>query len=341
MSRLKKEELWSGVSLGRQVQVDLGKLGEIKFLNTYLNGYMRPAAESLSPEKRGRWIDDGLVETISFNLQLLENGDSDTAEFESTMDTIEEGIKTHRALKAFGTSLWWKKDSPPLPSATYLDLARRHVRHGASPSIEEGRDIAGVLLAPMMNEALWETDWDRGSSAREQTDRWLRSRYTAELWFYILTSERSQVAWDTLNAICQELVASGDEHIPNELITWGFRAAYGAHQRPAEGPAPRHRIRKLGYTFRDNEIRHVVDLLVQVGMSKTDGCRAVGKGIHRGPRTILKICRKPYVTVFDLAEEGMRRLEPSLYEYLYGPGSDSGLPLALRTFLKSRPPNPR
>ena len=343
MSRLKKEELWSGVSLGRQVQVDLGKLGEIKFLNAYLKGYMRPAAEPLSPEKRGRWIDDGLVETISFNLQLLEGGDSDTAEFESTMDTIEEGIKAHPALLAFAMSLpkGEERVRPPLPSAKYLELARRHVRHGASPSIEEGRDIAGVLLAPMMNEALWETDWDRGSSARERTDSWLRSRDTAELWFYILTSERSQVAWDTLNAICQELVASGDEHIPNELITWGFRAAYGARQRPAEGPAPRHRPRKLGYIFRDNEIRHVVDRLVQVGMPKTDGYRAVGEGINREPITILRICRKPYVTVFDLAEEGMRRLEPSLYEYLYGPGSDSGLPLALRTFLESRPPNPR
>ena len=51
MSRLKLEELLSGVSLGRQVQVDLGKLGEIKFLNAYLKGYMRPAAKPLAPEK--------------------------------------------------------------------------------------------------------------------------------------------------------------------------------------------------------------------------------------------------------------------------------------------------
>ena len=208
-----------------------------------------------------------------------------------------------------------------------------------APPSEEGREIAGVLLAPIMNDALWETDWDGERFARVQTDRWLRSRDTAELRFYILASERSQVAWDTLNVICQELVASGEENIPNELITWGFRAAYGASQRPAEGPAPRHRLRKLGYTLRDNEIRHVVDRLVQVGMLKTDGCRAVGQGIHRGPRTILGICRKPYVTVFDLAEEGMKRLEPSFHEYLYGPNpdSDSDLTRALRAFLESRP----
>ena len=216
------------------------------------------------------------------------------------MDTNEEGIRAHPALNAFEMSLPEGEEGvrPSLPSAKYLDLARRHVKHGGTsgPSVEEGCRFARVLLVPFMDETLWETDWDRDSLAETEADRWLRSRDT-ELWFYILASERSQVAWDTLNMICQELVASGEEDIPNELITWGFRAAYGARQRPAEGPAPRHRLRKLGYTLRDNEIRHVVDRLVQVGMPKTDGCRAVGKGVdswanHHPPHLPEALCHR-------------------------------------------------
>ena len=325
MSRLKKEELWSGVSLGRQVQVDLGKLGEIKFLNAYLKGYMRPAAEPLSPEKRGRWIDDGLVETISFNLRLLEGGDSDTAEFESTMDTIEEGIKAHPALLAFAMSLPKGEEGvrPPLPSAKYLELARRHVKRGASPSIEEGRDIAVVLLAPFMRKALWETDWDREVHVGIQAASWLRSRDLAELRDYIQASERSLVAWDTLKAICQRLAASAEEDVPRELLMWDFWAHYGFRQRPAKGPAPRHRVRKVGYILRNNEIRHTVDLLTQVGMRKTDGYQAVADATVLGQIIVLRICQKPYMTIFDLGEDAMKRLEPSYHASLSNADSDS------------------
>ena len=265
-------------------------------------------------------------------------------EFESKMDTIEEGIRAHPALNAFEMSLWRKKDRPPLPSAKYLALSRRHVRHGATkrPSVEEGSQIAGVLLAPFMHRALWETDWNRETLAQGQAASWLGSRDLAGLRHYILASERSLVAWDTLEAICQQLGASGEKDVPNELITWGFRAAYGARPRPAEGPAPRHRLRKVGYILRDNEIRHTVDLLTQVGMTKTAACQAVAKGTDPepttagrrravenktslGPSTVIRICRKPYSTVFDLGEEAMKRLEPSYYVFWSGPGSDSSL----------------
>ena len=338
MSRARLERFLFEASMGLhdQAQVDLGKLGEL----TFLKGYMRPGAERLAPEELGRCIDDGLVESIWFALWRLESAATSTEEFESTMDTIEEGIKTHRALKAFGTSLWRKKDSPPLPSATYLDLARRHVRHGAKrPSVDEGSQIARVLLAPSMNEALWETDWDREKLAQAHAVGWLRRRDPDELWYYILASERSVVAWDSLKVIRQRLVESGEEDIPGELLTWYFWAGHGARQRPKEDPAPPHRVRKLGYILRDNEFRHIVDRLVQVGMPKTDACRAVGQGIHRGPRTILKICQKPYTTFAELQEEAMRRMEPSYYAFLYGPDpdSDSDLARGLGAFLESRP----
>ena len=132
------------------------------------------------------------------------------------MDTIEEGIRAHPALNAFEMSLWRKKDRPPLPSAKYLDLARRHVRHGATkgPSVEEGRQIARVLLAPFMRVALWETDWDMERYVRRQAVDWLGSRDLTELRYYFLASELSPPAWDTLKAICRYLVLRGEEDIP-------------------------------------------------------------------------------------------------------------------------------
>ena len=117
MSRLNRERFLfeAGMGLRHQAQVDLGKLGELKLLKAY----MRPGAELLAPEELGRRIDDGLVECISFALWRLERAATSTEEFESTMDTIEEGIKTHQALNAFAMSLWGKEeeDQTPLPSA--------------------------------------------------------------------------------------------------------------------------------------------------------------------------------------------------------------------------------
>ena len=283
MSRLKLEELLSGVSLGRQVQVDLGKLGEVKFLNAYLKAYMRPGAERLAPEKLGRRIDDGLVECIWLAVWRLEGGGTGAKEFESTMDTIEEGIKAHPALLAFEMSLPKGEEGvrPPLPSGKYLELARRRVRHGAKKG-----PSARVLLAPFMNEARWETDWDRERIVRGQAVDWLGGCDLAELRYYILASDLSPVAWDTLKAICQQLAARGEEDIPRDLLMWNLWADYGLYQRPAEVPAPRPRLRKLGYILRDNEIRHTVDLLIQVGMPKTAACQAVAKGTVLEPTTV-------------------------------------------------------
>ena len=197
---------------------------------------------------------------------------------------------------------------------------------------------------PSCAAALWETDWDRERSCQQgQAASWLGSRDLAGLRYYILASELSPVAWDTLKAICQQLGASGEKDVPSELLNCGTSGpTYGARPRPAEGPAPRHRLRKVGYILRDNEIRHTVDLLTQVGMPKTAACQAVAKGTDPEPTTagrrravanktslepitVIRICRKPYSTVFDLGEEAMKRLEPSYYVFWSGPGSDSSL----------------
>ena len=338
MSHANLEEFLMEVQMGLryQVQVDLGKLGEIDFLKAY----SRPEATLLTPEKLGRHIDDGLVECIRFELWGLEAGVTDVERFKSKMDAIEEGIKAHPALFAFKMSLWKEKEGEvPLPSAKYLELASRHIRYGAKsvPSIEEGSQIARVLLAPFMNSARWETDWDRERYVRVQAVSWLGSRDLADLRYYILASELSPVAWDTLKAICQHLVTRGEEDVPRELLMWNLWADYGLRQRPAEVPAPRHRPPALGYILRNNEIRHTVDLLARVGMPKTDGCRAVAEATHLGRTYVPRIYRQPYATFADRGMDAMKRLEPSLYAFLYGPGSDSGLAQALRTFLESKP----
>ncbi len=338
MSWINRQELLMKASMGprHQTQVDLGNLGKIRFLEVYMN----PGDELLAPEKLGRRIDDGLVESIWFELLRLEGDATRTEAFESTMDTIEKGITVHPALFAFKMSLWEEKEGEVLPpSAQYLDLARRHVRYGATraPSAEEGRQIACVLLAPFRKKALWETDWDRKSLVSLWTDSWLGSRDLPVLRYYIQASERSPVAWDTLKAICQQLVAKGEEDFPPELLAWNLWVNHGARQRPADVKAESHRPRgKLGYTLRNNEIRHMADLLAQVGMQEADRYKAVAKGIGLEPLTVSRICRKPDTTIFDLKEKAMKRIEPSFYAYLYDSDSDSDLAQTIRTFLESR-----
>ena len=63
MSWINRQELLMKASMGprHQTQVDLGNLGKIRFLEAYMN----PGDELLAPEKLGRRIDDGLVESMS------------------------------------------------------------------------------------------------------------------------------------------------------------------------------------------------------------------------------------------------------------------------------------
>ena len=345
------------MGLRYQVHVDLGKLGELDVLKTYV----RPGATRLAPEMLGRHIDDGLVECIAAELRRLALGYTDTEEFEldnghnrgrhqgapgaqclcDEPSERERGGIGHHSL-ARNTSIWLDGTSSMAPRDR--------------PSVEEGCQIARVLLAPFMNPARWETDWDMEQYVRLQVVSCLRSRDLTELEYYILASELSPVAWDTLKAICQQLVMRGEEDIPRELLMWNVWAYFGLRPRPAEVPAPRHRLRKLGYILRNNEIRHTFDLLRQVGMRKIAGCQAVANGTRLEPTTVgmpktagrqavakktpvalstvRRICGKPYTTFDDRGVEAMKRLEPAYYAFLYGPGSDSPLAQTLRTFLE-------
>ena len=104
-----------------------------------------------------------------------------------------------------------------------------------------------------------------------------KPRALTELQYYILASELSPPAWDTLKAICRYLILRGEEDIPHELLMWNLLGqTLALRPRPAEVPAPRNRLRKLGYILRNNEIRHTVNLLDPSGYA--EDCRLPSSG---------------------------------------------------------------
>ena len=203
------------------------------------------------------------------------------------------------------------------PVRTYLEMARRHVLYGEKPppSSENGRRFALVLLDEVMDDEKWETDWDGRTFADVLARCWLDSRDPEGYQVLIRLSEESPVIWDALELICQEVADRGEAR-PNELLKWSFDASHGRLARPDEGPAPRHRPAKLGYKFRNNEIRHTVNLLVLVGLPKIAGRSAVAKAFDFALSRIGQICREPYFTYSDLWEDVVKRIFPSYYEFL-------------------------
>ena len=304
----------------RQLDVESSDMREEIGLRYYLHhGYERRAAEEL-----GRRIDDCLVDYIKTSLQRLKGRVISIEEFESGRRKIEEGMKEDPALKAFEGTLQ-RREGLPLASRTYLELAGRHALYGGKrpPSFEEGRHLALVQLHEFMEEDNLEIDWDRETLVGGLAMMWPFSRAPGALQRFICDSEKSPVAWDTLQLICQELVDRGAK--PSyALLRWHFMAKHGHPERPDEGSAPRHRLRKLGFKLRNNEIRYTVDLLVLAGMRKTNARIAVAEAFGYAPSTIVRICRKPYSTVDELVEDARKRTEPSYGSFLYGPDSDSG-----------------
>ncbi len=112
----------------------------------------------------------------------------------------------------------------------------------------------------------------------------------------------------------------------HELLEWHFMATHRYAERPDPGPALSHRPEKLGYKVRDNEIRHTVDLLFQVGLTKTDAREVVADAVGRDAGTIQRICGEPYSTIGDLHLEAIKHMDPTYYSLYYGPDSNSDLP---------------
>ena len=76
----------------------------------------------------------------------------------------------------------------------------------------------------------------------------------------------------------------------------------------------------LGDKLRNNEIKHIVDLLYEVGFFKSHVHRAVAKHFSFSPESIRDIGGDPYVTVDQLREDAMKRMEPDLHSHVYGAG---------------------
>ena len=293
-----------------------------------LRYYLEAGDEHLAPEELGRRIDDCLVAYINTYLQILKQEVIGTEEFKSKMRKVEQGMREDEALRAFAVAIRGEAEAPTA-SETYLNLARPYALYGRKPPAysEEGRLFARVLLDEVMpermKEAKWDMDWDRRIHISGGAEHWLHNRHPYGLRTLIRDSEKSPVAWDTLKLICQSLAGRGEEKLPDELLRWSFDVAWGRRKRPDERPAPRHRPQTLGYKLRNNEIRHTVRLLAQVGIPKTAGCHAVAAAFNFSERTILEICRQPHWSIADLRDDARKRLEPSFHAYLHAPDAEA------------------
>ena len=276
-----------------------------------LQFYLEPGDERMAPEELGRRIDECLVEYIYTYLQGLEGGTFRIEEFESAMRKIEKGMNEDPDLKAFEASLQ-ERGELRLASESYLDLARRHVQldEGPPASPEEGLRFTLVLLGDVEKEDNWQIDWDRQTFTECLADAWLDSRDPSELERLIPNSWESWIAWDILDMNCRKVTFAG-VNLPREHLEWCVGAANDYPKRPDERPAPRHRPKVLSNMLRNNEIRHTVDLLVQVGTMKTHNYAAVANAVNLAPGTIRGIYGKSYSTFPDLMGDVLERLDPS------------------------------
>ena len=294
-----------------------------------LRFYLEPRDEHLAPAELGRRIHDCLVEYTRTYFLSLRLGNTSIEEFKSKIGKIEQGMRDDPALKAFEVAIWGEA-KVPLDSRTYLKLAIRYLRRKTNegsaysqrlPEPTEGCQFARMMLDQVMIKAKWKHAWDRELLIRRGADDWLRKRDEYGLWKLIRASQKSALAWDTLELICEELAHSGEER-PDTLLHWAFDVVSGNIKRPDEDPVPLGRPPKVGYKLRDNEIRHTVDLLVLVGMSKTAACEAVEEACWdlEGSLdfiTISRIYREPYWTIADIEDDVRKLLEPSYHEYCH------------------------
>ena len=187
-----------------------------------LRYYLESEDEHLAPEEMGRRIDDCLVEYIGTYLLSLRLGDISIKEFNSKMPEIGQCMRDDQALRAFEVAIW-REAEMPLAVRTYLKLARRYLQRQTNegildsqrlPEPTEGRQFAWVMLDEVMIKAKWKHDWGRDLLIRNEADDWLHKRDDYGVWKLIRASEKSALAWDTLELICQNWVYIGEEEPP-------------------------------------------------------------------------------------------------------------------------------
>ena len=319
MSRLS----WEIVTLGHLTQSDAPLVvGSSELREAIgLRYVLSPGYDWTPPARLGRRIDDCLVEFISYQLWYVESGLISIEDFKWVVRRVEEDMKKDITLMAFSAILE-KHEGVPLASETFLKLVKRKVLHtGISrPSFEEGRQLALVLLADYIRKEYLEIDWILEIYIGLAVATYMDNRDPRKLRERINDSEWSPTEWEVLQHILYALAARGEDP-PEELLRWSFRANYGSLKRPDGGAAPRNRPRKMGYMFRDNEIRHTVDLLAKVGMPEKDAHKVVGKVLLRAPSRIQQICREPSWILLDLKKYALNRLDPLSPHLKEGPGA--------------------
>ena len=274
---------------------------------------LRPEDERMSSEELGRRIDHCLVETTSIKLHYLTAETLKVEEFKSNMLRIKHLMTEDGALMDFAETLKRREQPLLLASEVYIELVCRRVLSDRRwpPSREWGRRFAQVMLDEINDDNKWEFDWDRGTAIAFLRYYWAGCLDPVKRKNIIQESARTPYVWDALLRICEDFPKTG-ETPPDDLLEWSFKASHGHLMRPSEGPPIPNRPRVFGYMLRDNEIRHTVDLLRQVGMPKTDAYKAVGKSLNLSHRTIGRIYGKPYSTIVDLREHMRMRLDSIL-----------------------------
>ena len=319
MSRLS----WEIVTLANLTESDAPLVVENSELREAigLRHVLWPGYNCTLPAKLGMRIDDCLVEFISYQLWYVESGAISVEYFKWLVRWIEERVEEDAALRVFEAILE-KFKGPPLASKTFLKLVKRKVLHtGRSrPSFDEGRQLADVLLAEYARKENVEMDWIPEIYIRLAVDTYMDNRDPHKLLGRVADSEWSPTEWEVLIQICNEFAARGEDPV-EEVLKWSFGANHGSLKRPDGRPAPRNRPRKMGYMYRDNEIRHTVRLLSHVGMPKQDAHEVVGEVVSLTPSRIQQICGEPSWSILDIKELALKSLDASSYHRRKGPSA--------------------
>ena len=292
-----------------QVSLEQGPLREA----IGLAWFMVYGDERLTPEELGARIDDCLVENLSGLLLDLEEEKIGLDEFELAASIVEEGMREDSDLRAYANDLL-KDKQLPLASKTFLRLAKRRVENGGKSRVspKEAEQLAGALLGIVRSQEWEKYDWDIETYSQFCASLWLNVRDPYELLTYIFQSHWNPAAYDTLMLICKHAAQHGMEEIlrlPDSILRWHLGATYDMPKRPELAPVPRYRPKTLGKYHRDNEVRHAVYLLRQVGVRKMAAYDAVAKGANLAVGTVRNTCDRPYWTLTDVRLDIESRLK--------------------------------
>ena len=279
--------------------------------------------EQLTQEELGEIIDDCLVEYISETLQHREEDMISSEDVKGVFLFLEERMKEDANLKAYALNLPAMTDSKVAKPASEIlsSLAKRHAVYDGKPAVSrsEAHGLAFALLVRFRYGDWAKHDWNICAYKQFSAAVWRRERDHNELRTLVLQSQWSASAWDTLKQICEDASKGGMEEmvrLPFELLIWYFAKGHGYFPRPDLAPAPRGPRETHGTKLRNNEIRHSIYLLEQVGVPAPKARNAVAEAVGLSEGRIRYICRYPNWTLEDFRMDGERRSQSLNYVVL-------------------------